>query len=49
MKVNNGLVMTQEEDNRFLYAWLLYCVSNFADSRMEVPWQGACLKHEMAK
>ena len=31
MKVMNGLVM------RFLCVWLLYYVSNFADSRMKVP------------
>ena len=37
MKVMNGLVMTLEEDKRFLCVWLLYYVSNFADSRMEVP------------
>ena len=37
MKVVNGLVMTLEEDKRFLCVWLLYYVSNFADSRMEVP------------
>ena len=29
--------MTLEEDKRFLCVWLLYYVSNFADSRMEVP------------
>ena len=37
MKVMNGLVMTLEEDKRFLCVWLLYYVSNFADSRMKVP------------
>ena len=31
MKVMNGLVMTLEEDKRFLCVWLLYYVSNFAD------------------
>ena len=31
------VVMTLEEDKRFLCVWLLYCVSNFADSWMEVP------------
>ena len=31
----NGLVMTLEEDKRFLS--LFYYVGNFADSRMEVP------------
>ena len=36
-KVMNGLVMTLEEDKRFFCVWLLYYVSNFADSRMEVP------------
>ena len=36
IKVMNGFVMTLEEDKRFLYVWLLYYVSNFADSRMEV-------------
>ena len=33
----NGLVITLEEDKRFLCVWLFYYVSNFADSRMEVP------------
>ena len=37
MKVMNSLVMTLEEDKRFSCVWLLYYVSNFADSRMEVP------------
>ena len=37
MKVMNGLVMTLEEDKRFLCVWLLYYVSNFDDSRMKVP------------
>ena len=37
MKVMNGLVMTLEEDKRFLCVWLLNYVRNFADSRMEVP------------
>ena len=37
MKVMDGLVMTLEEDKRFLCVWLLYYVSNFADSRIEVP------------
>ena len=37
MKVMNGLVMTLEDDKRFLSVWLLYYVSNFADSRMKVP------------
>ena len=37
IKVMNGLVMTFEEDKGFLCVWLLYYVSNFADSRMEVP------------
>ena len=37
MKVMNGLVMTLEDDKRFLCVWLLYYVSNFADSRMKVP------------
>ena len=32
MKVVNGLVMTLEEDKRFLCVWLLYYVSNFAES-----------------
>ena len=35
-KVMNGLVMTLEEDKRFLFVWLLCYVSDFADSRMEV-------------
>ena len=34
MKVMNGLVMTLEEDKRFLCVSLLYYVSNFADSRI---------------
>ena len=37
MKVMNGLVITLEEDKRFLCVWLFYYVSNFADSRTEVP------------
>ena len=37
LKVMNGLVMNLEEDKRFLCVWLLYYVSNFADSRMKVP------------
>ena len=35
MDVSNYL--TREEDKRFLFVWLLYYVSNFADSRIEVP------------
>ena len=35
--VMNGLVITLEEDKRFLCIWLFYYVSNFANSRMEVP------------
>ena len=30
------LVMNLQEDTRFLCVWLLYYVSNFADSRMEL-------------
>ena len=37
MKVMNGLVMTPVEDKWFLCVWLLYYVSNFANSRMKVP------------
>ena len=37
MKVMNGLVMTLEEDKRFLCVWVFYYVCNFADLRMEVP------------
>ena len=38
MKVMNGLVVINlEEDKRFLGVWLFYYVSNFADSRTEVP------------
>ena len=37
MKVMNGLVITLEEHKRVLSVWLFYCVSNVADSRMEVP------------
>ena len=37
MKVMNGFEMTLEEGRRFLCVWLLYYVSNFADSRMKVP------------
>ena len=33
VKVMNGLVITLKEDKRFLCVWLLYYVSNFADSR----------------
>ena len=36
MKVMNGLVITLEEDERFLCVWLFNYVSNFADSRTEV-------------
>ena len=28
---------TLEEDKRFLCVWLFHCVSNFVDSRTEVP------------
>ena len=35
MKVMNGLVM--KEDKRFLSVWLLYYVSNFANSWMNMP------------
>ena len=38
MKFMNSLAITLEEDKRFLCVWLFYYVSNFADSRMEVPW-----------
>ena len=37
MKVMKGLVITLEEDKRFLCLWLFCYVSNFADSRTEVP------------
>ena len=38
MKVMNGLVITLEKSHkRFLYVCLFYYVSNFADSRTEVP------------
>ena len=37
MKVMNGLEMILEEGRRFLCVWLLYYVSDFADSRMKVP------------
>ena len=37
IKVMNGLVMTLEEDKKFLWVWLLNYVSNFTDSRMKVP------------
>ena len=33
----NGLVITLKKGKRFLCVWLLYYVSNFADSRMKVP------------
>ena len=36
MRVMNGLVITLEEDKRFICVWLFYYVSNFADSRTEV-------------
>ena len=32
-----NVVMTLVEDKRFLCVWLLYDVSNFADSRVEEP------------
>ena len=32
MKVMNGLVITLEEDKRFLCVWLLYYVNNFPES-----------------
>ena len=35
-KVMNSLVMTLEEDKRFLCVWLFYHVSNFTDSRTEI-------------
>ena len=37
MKVLNGLVITLDEEMRFLCVWLFYYVSNFADSRTEMP------------
>ena len=37
MKVMNGLVITLQEDKRFLCVWLFYYVNNFANLRMEVP------------
>ena len=37
MKVMNCLVITLEDDKRFLCVWLLYYVSIFADSRKKVP------------
>ena len=37
MKVMNGFVITLKGDKRFLCVWLFYYVSNFADSRTEVP------------
>ena len=36
-RVVNGLVITLEEDKRFLCVWLFHYVSNFVDSRTEVP------------
>ena len=42
MKVMNGLVMTLEKDKGCLCVWLFYYVSNFADSRMEVPRYRSC-------
>ena len=36
IKVMKGVVMTLEDDERFLCVWLLYYVSNFADSRTEM-------------
>ena len=36
MKVMNGLVITLEEDKRFLYVWLFYYVSNFAGAKISI-------------
>ena len=36
MKVINGLVMTLEDDKRFLCVWLLYYVSNFAGAKISI-------------
>ena len=49
MKVMNDLIMTLEEDKRFLCVWLLYYVSNFADLRMKVPrYSDQVLLHEIS-
>ena len=47
MKVMNGLVMTLEEDKIFLCVWLLYYVSNFADSRLRCQDIDQVLLHEI--
>ena len=47
MKVMNGLVITLEEDKGFLCVWLFYYVSNFADSRTEVPRYRSSQSHFM--
>ena len=47
MKVMSGLVMTLDEDKIFLCVWLLYYVSNFADSRMKVLRYRSTPSHEI--
>ena len=37
MKVMNSLVITLKENKVVLCIWLFYYVSNFADSRTEMP------------
>ena len=44
MKVMNGLVITLEEDKRFLYVWLFYYVSNFAGAKILIK---SVLLHEI--
>ena len=44
MKVVNGLVITLEEDKRFLYVWLFYYVSNFAGAKISIK---SVLLHEI--
>ena len=36
MKVMNGLVITLEEDKRFLCVWLFYCVSNYGGAKISI-------------
>ena len=43
----NSLVMTLLEDKRFLCVWLLYYVSNFADSRWNGGAKISILLHEI--
>ena len=44
MKVMNGLVITLEEDKRFLCVWLFYYVSNLVGAKISIK---SVLLHEI--